>query len=147
MRFTVLVFLLGVVSAFAGHNNITHTDVQKLPQLVIPAGQSATTVAFLIGQDLTTAQLTARSGLGKATDISALVQSSGSQNYKVEVLSSMDGVVFTKPETGGDLGTFLDNSPHFVYISPPLSPGGIKLRFTELGGSTALTASSTLAGQ
>lgn len=142
-----MVFLLGVASAFPGKNNITHTDVRALPTLIIAANQNLSTVAFLVGRDMTSNDLVARQGLGKATDLSALVQGAGtSPNYKVEVLCSMDGVVFTKPEQGGDLGTFTDANPHFVFIVVPLSPGGIKLRFTELGANT-LTASTTLAGQ
>lgn len=150
MRLSLLVFLLlgHAVSAWAAHSSIAHTDVKVMAALVITAGNTGTTAVFLRGQDATSSDLLARSGLGLATDISALVQGAGtSPNYKVEALCSMDGITFVKPETGGDLGTFTDSAAHFVVISVPLSPGGIKLKFTELGLSNQLTASSTLAGQ
>jgi len=146
MRFVILALLL-VTSAFAAHSNIAHTDVRAMAQVVVPANQTGHTTVFLRGQDPLRPELLARGGLGVATDISALVQGAGtSPNFSVQVLCSMDGITFVKPEVGGDLGTFTDSNPHFLAIVCPLSPGGIELQFTELGGNQ-LTASSTLAGQ
>lgn len=148
MRLRLMVFLLSAVSAFAAHNNIAHTDVRAMAAVVVAASQTGHTTVFLRGQNATAVNdLLARGGLGVATDLSALVQIAGtSPNYRVEVLCSMDGVTFTKPEVGGILGVFTDTLPHFLTISCPLSPGGIELQFVELGGNQ-LTASSTLAGQ
>ena len=86
--------------------------------------------------------------LPKTTAQSAVVQATGtSPNYKVEVLCSMDGITFTKPEVGGDLGTFTDENPHFVPIQTPLSPGGHQLKFTELGGANSVVWTQQEASQ
>lgn len=142
-----LAVLAAATAAHAAHNNIPHTDVQAMKAVVVSANGTGHTSVFLRGQGMTDNSLVARQGLGVATDLSALVQIAGtSPNYRVEVLCSMDGVTFTKPESGGVLGVFTDTLPHFLTIFSPLSPGGVELQFVELGGNQ-LTASSTIAGQ
>lgn len=67
------------------------------------------------------------------------VQGTGtSPNYKVEILITVDGTNYAKPETGGDLGTFTDANVHIIAVNVPLSVGH-KLKVTELGGANPIT--------
>jgi len=143
--FALLTSLLSPIEA--AHSNINHSYIKVMDPVSVGANLTGSTTVFLNGRDPSSNDAAARGGLGICVDQSALIQGAGtSPNFKVEALCSMDGVVFVKPEVGGDVGTFTDANPHFCVISIPLSPGGIKLKFTELGGN-ALTAYSTVAGQ
>lgn len=134
MRLTVLVFLLGVVSAFAGHNNITHMDVQQIfitgatPGVALSSSGTIDSLAFR--------------ALEKTTNQSVLIQASGSSpNYLVQLLETLDRDVFTspltvlfvKPEIGGDLYTFTDALPHLFSLYGPACLGQ-KIRCVGQGG-------------
>jgi hypothetical protein len=70
---------------------------------------------------------------------SVQIQGTGtSPNYKVEMLVTVDGTTYVKPEMGGDLGTFTDANAHIMTVSVPLSVGH-KLKITELGGANSIT--------
>jgi hypothetical protein len=132
--FGVAVLCLGLAFSpllRAEYNNITQTDVssvQTSPSTAASGTWTSRTIMAKRPDNPTT-------GLSRTFTQSAVVQAAGtSPNYKVEVLCSMDGITFVKPEVGGDLGTFTDTNPHFVPVQTPLSPGGHRFKFTELGG-------------
>lgn len=140
-------FVLGLghaPSARAEYNNITQTDVGPVKtSTLVSASGTYTFPTFMAKRPDNPA-----TGLSRQITQSAVVQAAGtSPNYKVEVLCSMDGVTFTKPEVGGDLGTFTDSNPHFVPIQTPLSPGGHQLKFTELGAANSVTWTAQEASQ
>lgn len=143
-----LVALWGVLGfpgvLHAEYNNITLTDVGPVKtSTLVAASGTYTFPTFMAKRPDNPA-----TGLSRHVTQSAVVQATGtSPNYKVEVLCSMDGITFTKPETGGDLGTFTDELPHFVAIQTPLSPGGHRLKFTELGAANSVTWTSQEASQ
>lgn len=77
--------------------------------------------------------------LRKTVFQSGQVQGTGtSPNYKVELLVSLDGVNFVKPEVGGDVGTFTDQNLHIFAIGVPLSVEH-QFKVTELGGANSIT--------
>lgn len=134
------VFALGLVihpaALLANYSNITGTDVGpvRASTLTAPSG-TYTFPTFMPKQsdNVTT-------GLSRTNTQSATFSAAGtSPSYTVEVLCSMDGVTFTKPEVGGDIGTFTGTGAKFVAISTPLSPGGHQLRFTETGAANSVT--------
>jgi hypothetical protein len=102
--------------------NVIHAGV------VTPSGTFTQTRAF--------------TALHRTINQSVQVQGTGtSPNYKVEMLISLDhdpehqvAGTFTKPETGGDLGTFTDQNAHVISVGVPLSVAH-KLKITELGGN------------
>lgn len=138
LAITVLVLglLIGQVPrVHAEYDNIRQADVGRAwsTGTVAPSGTFTQTTAFL-------PQTTSSPGLGRAVNMSAAIQGTGtSPNFKVEVLCSFDGSTFVKPDVGGDLGTFTDANLHIVPIQSPLSPGGHKLKVTELGGANSIT--------
>ena|SRR5687767_13826805 len=138
----VLVLVVGLLLALAGRP-VVHAEYDNIKQTDVgPVLTSPSTVA--------SGTWTSRTfkPLPKTFTQSAVVQATGtSPNYKVEVLCSMDGVTFTKPEVGGDLGTFTDQNPHFVAIQTPLSPGGHQFKFTELGGVNSVVWTAQEASQ
>lgn len=129
MRFVLALSLLLAPAVWAGQNNITNMDVQPI-MVNVPLSTSGVKLS------------TAFRALEKATTQSVLIQASGaSPNYKVELLVTLDRLVFdspltvtfTKPEVGGDLYTFTDAMAH---IFPLYSPAclGQQLRVTGQGG-------------
>jgi hypothetical protein len=146
LSLVLVVSCLGLLlhpAAHAEYNNITHTDVTstKVSTLVAPSGTF--TFTFMPKKSDNPA-----TGLSRMFSHSALFSAAGtSPSYTVEVLCSMDGVTFTKPEVGGDLGTFTGTTNKFVPINTPLSPGGHQIRFTETGGVNSVTWTCTEAGQ
>lgn len=129
MRFVLALSLLLAPAVWAGQNNITNMDVQPI---MVNVALSTSGVKLS----------TAFRALEKATTQSVLIQASGaSPNYKVELLVTLDRLVFdspltvtfTKPEVGGDLYTFTDAMAH---IFPLYSPAclGQQLRVTGQGG-------------
>lgn len=112
--------------ARAEYNNITQSDLANVihAQVVEAGGTFTQTRAF--------------AGLSKAVNQSVQIQGTGtSPNYKVEILVSLEGSTFTKPQVGGDLGTFTDADAHVVAVATPASVGH-KLKITELGGSNSV---------
>lgn len=136
--------LIGLAPVHANYNNITQTDVLPLTSTgsIAASGSFTQTRAFL-------PQIANGSpGLGRVNSLSASFQAAGtSPTYTVEVLCSLDGTNFVKPEIGGDLGSYTGTALHIVPINCPLSPGGIKLKFTETGASNAVTISFQEAAQ
>ncbi len=122
----VLVIVIISPTARADQSNIVNTQPAKLidTQAIIASG-IYTSRAF-VALEHTNAQSVQVVGTGT------------SPNYKVEVLVTVDGENYVKPETGGDLGTFTDASHHVIAVSVPLSVGH-KLRITELGGANTIT--------
>lgn len=129
MRFVLALSLLLAPAVWAGQNNITSMDVQPI-MVNVPLSTSGVKLS------------TAFRALEKATTQSVVIQASGaSPNYKVELLVTLDRLVFdspltvafTKPEVGGDLYTFTDALAH---IFPLYSPAclGQQLRVTGQGG-------------
>lgn len=144
--------LILVVTAVvhAGHSNITHAQPQVLAAVSCAQNGNVTTQTFFRGQDsnITNGELVARNGAGICTDFSCQVQNSGtSVNYKVELLCSMDGVTFIKPEIGGLVVTVLDGNAHFCAITPPLSPGGFRLKYTDNNSGTINDTGPKVASQ
>lgn len=152
MRITVValaaLMVLGVLSwrapIHANYNNITQTDI--LPPTstgsISASGSFTQTRAFLPQVN------NGSPGLGRAVSLSASFQAAGtSPNYRVEVLCSLDGTNFAKPTVGGDLGDFTGTDLQIAPINCPLSPGGIKLKFTEIGASNAVTITFQEAAQ
>jgi hypothetical protein len=111
----------------ADYNTITDaTLAHTIETVTITAGGSYTQVRPFVSLPSTVAQ-------------SVQVQGTGtSPNYKVEMLVSVNGVTYVKPETGGDLGTFTDANAHIMAVHVPLSVGH-KLKITELGGANSIT--------
>ena len=90
---------------------------------------------------------TAWTALPKTINQSVQVTGTGlAPNYKVEILVSLDGTTFVKPETGGDLGTFTDQNPHIMAVAVPLSVAH-KLKITELSGANSITITALEASQ
>lgn len=84
-------------------------------------------------------QVSAFVSLSNTVSQSVQIQGTGtSPNYKVEMLVTVDGVTYVKPESGGDLGTFTDANAHVIAVAVPLSVGH-KLKVTELGGANSIT--------
>lgn len=114
-------------------------------------GIRQTDVATIVNTQAITASGTytskAWTALPRTINQSAAVRGTGtSPNYKVEILISLDGENFVKPETGGDLGTFTDSNWHIMAISVPLSVAH-KFYITELGGANTVTVTVKEASQ
>lgn len=128
----------------ANYSNITQTDVLPLTSTgsIVASGTFTQTRPFL-------PQISSGSpGLGRVNSLSASFQAAGtSPSYRVEVLCSLDGTNFAKPSVGGDLGDFTGTGLQIAPINCPVSPGGIKLKFTELGASNPVTISFQEAAQ
>lgn len=124
----VLGFALGNAPRVrAEYNAITQSDLSNVihAQAVTASGTFTQTRAF--------------TALPRTVAQSVQVQGTGtSPNYKVEILVSLDGITYTKPEIGGDLGTFTDANAHVVALYVPVSVGH-KLKVTELGGANTVT--------
>lgn len=135
-------------SVRAESKEVAHTDVHNIAhQVVVGASQVGYSNKFLAIRQNASSDVVAQ-GLGLSITQSVLVQGTGtSPNYKVEILCSMDGITFVKPEQGGDLGTFTDSNPHFIAVATPLSPGGHRLQFTEMGGANSITIEASEASQ
>lgn len=130
--------LLGAVlrlsAVHAEYSNITQTDLSPVRTITAIASGTGTSVTF--------------KPLAKSTTQSAMITGTGTApNFKVELLVSLDGTTFVKPETGGDLGTFTDQLPHIVAINVPLSPGGHQFKVTELSGANAISVAAQEASQ
>lgn len=148
LAFTVVLLVLGILISqvpplHAEYNNITQADIAPAITLTATASGTATqTKAFLPYRD------PGSPGLARTTTQSCMITGTGTApNFKVELLVSIDGTIFVKPETGGDLGTFNDQNSHIVAISVPLSPGGHKAKVTELGGANTISVSFVEAAQ
>jgi len=123
----VLGLLIGSAPALrAEYNNITGTDAGNIiTAQVVTAGGTYTSRPF--------------TGLGRGVTQTVQVQGTGTgPNYKVEMLVTIDGTIYTKPEVGGDLGTFTDQNNHIIPVAVPLSTGH-ELKITELGGANTIT--------
>jgi hypothetical protein len=129
----VAAFLLGLGGpglpppARAEYDSIRHTDPANVihAQTITAGGTFTQTRAF--------------EALEHTINQSVQVQGTGtSPNYKVEMLVTVDGTTYVKPETGGDLGTFTDQLSHVIAVVVPLSVGH-KLKVTELGGANSIT--------
>lgn len=119
----------------AEYNSITQTDVAPSwsTGVIAPSGTFTQTRAF--------------TPLPRTVAQSVAVQGTGtSPNYKVEILVTLDGTNYVKPETGGDLGTFTDANWHIMAVSVPLSVAH-KLKITELGGANSITVTALEASQ
>lgn len=128
----LVVFLASIVSwhppTHAGQSSITQVDAQQ----VITSGALSSGGTFTSG---VTGGLTFRA-LEHTTAQSVAVRVAGtSPNYKVELLVSLDGINFVKPEVGSLLGTFTDGNIHVVALFAPLHVQN-RLLFTELGSHT-----------
>ena len=113
--------------ARADYSNITDVPIQNSihAQTILAGGTYTQTRAF--------------TALSKSVSQSVHVQGTGtSPNYKVEMLVTVNGTDYAKPEVGGDLGTFTDANVHIVAVATPLSVGH-KLKITELGGVNSIT--------
>lgn len=132
-RRLLLLFVLLVSTSWAGQNNITQQDWQRViperanlpPQVIAPSGVYTQVLSF--------------KALEKTKYQAVQIQGTGtSPNFKVELLCSIDGITFTKPEVGGDVGTFTDANVHFCPLWGPLCREH-KLRITELGGANSIS--------
>jgi hypothetical protein len=151
MKNAIVVVVLLVLGAVIGHAPVLHAEYSTIKQTDVGAAKSSGTIAasgtytfpvFMPFQNASSA------GLAKTITQSAAIQGTGtSPNFKVEVLCSFDGTTFVKPDVGGDLGTFTDANLHIVPIQTPLSPGGHKLKVTELGGANSITVVTQEAAQ
>lgn len=105
---------------------------------------------------LFTAQTIAASGnatsaaftaIGQSEHLSIQFNNSGaSVSFKLEMLCSLDETNFVKPETGGDLGTFVDSNQHVVAIVVPFCKA-VKVKVTELGGIASCIITATICSQ
>lgn len=140
MRFPILAavaFLLGVASAFAEHDNITHMDVQPLFLTQGVEGVALSSSGTILSNVFR--------ALEKTTSQTVSIQADGaSPNYSVELLVTLDRNVFsapltvgfTKPEIGGDLYTFADALAH---VFPLYSPACLGQQLRVIGqGSGAV---------
>jgi hypothetical protein len=140
-----IAFLFAIALVFAGLTEYTHVYAEQdnIRQTDIATVISAQTISA-------SGTFTGRTfkPLQRTTSQSVMVQGTGtSPNYKVEILVSLDGTTFVKPETGGDLGTFTDQNAHIMAVHVPLSPGGHQLLITELGGANSITITAKEASQ
>lgn len=131
-----LALILGIASAFAGHNNITQMDVQP----IFINAQGTQGVALSSSGTILSTPFRA---LEKSQHQTIMIQASGvSPNYSVELLVTLDRaiftapgtVIFTKPEIGGTLYTFTDALAHVFPLFGPACLGQ-QLRVTGLGGT------------
>lgn len=132
---TVLLLGLGTLVCHAEYDGIKQTDAAR------------TVNAEVIAASGTFTQTRAFTPLSRTVNQSVQVQGTGTgPNYKVEILVSIDGTTFVKPEVGGDLGTFTDQNAHIIPLGVPLSVAH-KLKFTELGGANSITVTAWEASQ
>ncbi len=116
----------------AEQNSINHEFLANIihAQVVAPSG--------------TFTQVREFRSLSKTTTQAVQVQGTGTApNYRVELLVTLDGTNFAKPELGGDIGTFTDANLHIIPLFSPLSLGH-KLKITELGGNAITIEASEL---
>jgi hypothetical protein len=127
--------------ASAEYGSINHTTATQ----VITAQAIVASGTFTQGQaGSNTRPFTA---LPKTVNQSAAFRGVGtSPNYKVELLITLDGTNYVKPEVGGDLGTYTDSNWHIVPLAAPVSIGH-EFKFTELGGANTVTADALEASQ
>lgn len=119
----------GRIPVLADQTNIVNTAPVKLIDAQSIAASGTHTSRAFIALEHTNAQSAQFVGTGT------------SPNYKMELLVTVDGENYVKPETGGDLGTFTDANHHIVAVNVPLSVGH-KLKATEMGGANTITVTA-----
>ncbi len=130
-----LLFLIGLSLGFgmhegrAGNSAITHVDFKTVisAKLIAPSGTFTQVLPFT------------GDAIIRTVNQAVQVQGTGtSPNYKVELLVTLDGTNYAKPEIGGDLGTFTDANLHIIPLYSPVCTGN-ELKITELGSSNSIT--------
>lgn len=111
----------------AEYSNIKFTDLfRSINSQTIAAGESFT-------------QVPAYTALGQTINHAVQIKGTGTlPHYKVEMLVTLDGTRYVKPEVGGDLGEFDDEDYHIIAVSTPVCVGH-KLKVTELSTSNPIT--------
>lgn len=141
-RAIALAAVLLVLGFAVGRAPVLLAEYSTIKGTVAEALFKAQTVAP--GGTATSASFTA---LGQTNHQSVQFRGVGtSPNYKMEVLITVDGRNYVKPETGGDLGTYDDEEYHIKALQLPLCVG-LRLKGTELGASNSVAFDSTVRSQ
>lgn len=129
------------------HADYTSGTVTTNPTMTINAAVIAASGTFTQGVTAAAPITRPFTALPSTIAQSVAVQGTGtSPNYKVEMLVTLDGTNYVKPEVGGALGTFTDQNWHIIPLGVPLSVGH-ELKITELGGANTITITAWEASQ